>query len=1250
VTEAAGPVPAAAVPGGFTVLRPVDTRRLMTKTYDLTASGYVARMVYPEARTFRAEMREAAGIEAFHHHLTELESDPGAVIVRGAPKTTANLAAMLRRKLDRKDGAATLADVPRSWVMIDADKVTLPAGYSVINDPKDVARYLVDLFAGFAPELEDATCVVQFSSSAGIGEMAEAEAAAGLPPRWEAFAKSGNTTSAHLWFWLAAPQGEKALRRWADACNQAIGHKAIDPATLDTIQAHYTAAPIFGQGLRDPLAGRRTVLVRGSVDAVTLDIPAEAPRQQRQAGGFSSLSGIAAAGFDALLARVGDPIAGFHAPIMAAVASYIATNWPNPDTDALVRILQDRIAAADPGGRPASEIDRYASAEYLGGKIQWAMDRQTEKAEKERAEREAADAIAPTFPDRGVTLAEAQHQAAAAVATFAAKLRRGEAPETMLRVTVGGGKSEAAVQGAVTLLEAARAGAAERDDEAAADGALFLLVPRHDLGGELVERIAKAHPGQAVATWRGMDAKDPDAPGKTMCLDPDLPKAATAAGVDASVACKVCPLRNQCGYQRQRGQRADIWLGAHNLAFQRKPRGLPKAAVLVMDEAFWPAAVKGQDGTHPIQLALSALQDVRTGFVSGLSRQRLLDLRSRMHRALEGHEAGALMRDALTAADMTAESATEWHTLEWATKPLLKMEGDGWTRDTILEAVAEAGSQAGFSKLRATFAGYVRDLLKSDAARSVNVTFDPAADLGRKQGSGPALRFAWREDFAEWSAAAPKLFLDATTHPDVLRAWSPALDVVDIEISAPQQHVRQATDRQFGRTFFTSNTGNVQRLADLALTELAAAAGEDVLLIAQAAVEDLLRTELERRAGTAGIIPDPSNPHDFIAPSGARLHLAHHGALTGMDRWRSVGAVVEVGRPAMNRSSGERLAEIIYGRPLDLVQDGDENQWPTVAGGVRMANGEGARVNAHRHPDALVEALRWSITEGAIMQAIGRARGVQRTAPVRVTLLTNLPLPLTVETVAGWSEIQPDRLTTAAAEAALVGVACPFAPADMAKARPDLWESEKAAENDKQRTIGTGAPHPLVDPSTNTLRGFGGLIPARYRRGQGGGRWSFALVPATKGRALLEAITGPLGAYEPLHQPAAPQRPTAPPDPVAEAPRPVVPPAPPPPPSAHAEGAEVYSIGEAPPFDFPAGAAPPPDGAGRPPRPVPAAPPPTAREALAALSARLDRLRPPRLWGDPTDALRIAAWRQRQAEAASMAEAARHQGEAFGAA
>jgi hypothetical protein len=96
----------------------------------------------------------------------------------------------------------------------------------------------------------------------------------------------------------------------------------------------------------------------------------------------------------------------------------------------------------------------------------------------------------------------------------------------------------------------------------------------------------------------------------------------------------------------------------------------------------------------------------------------------------------------------------------------------------------------------------------------------------------------------------------------------------------------------------------------------------------------------------------------------------------------------------------------------------------------------------------------------------------------------------------------PDRLLVAVAEAARSGWAMPLAPADMATARPDLWPTAKAAERHLEARAGD--------------QGFGGfkaMIRARYRKGLRG-RWSSALVPIAGGRAALEAIVGPVTAYQ----------------------------------------------------------------------------------------------------------------------------------------
>jgi hypothetical protein len=59
---------------------------------------------------------------------------------------------------------------------------------------------------------------------------------------------------------------------------------------------------------------------------------------------------------------------------------------------------------------------------------------------------------------------------------------------------------------------------------------------------------------------------------------------------------------------------------------------------------------------------------------------------------------------------------------------------------------------------------------------------------------------------------------------------------------------------------------------------------------------------------------------------------------------------------------------------------------------------------ALRHPDPLVEAVRFAIYEGELLQAVGRGRGVRRNAETRleVLILTDVPLPIPVDILITW--------------------------------------------------------------------------------------------------------------------------------------------------------------------------------------------------------------------------------------------------------
>ena len=78
---------------------------------------------------------------------------------------------------------------------------------------------------------------------------------------------------------------------------------------------------------------------------------------------------------------------------------------------------------------------------------------------------------------------------------------------------------------------------------------------------------------------------------------------------------------------------------------------------------------------------------------------------------------------------------------------------------------------------------------------------------------------------------------------------------------------------------------------------------------------------------------------------------------------------------------------------------------------IRMRNGRGVGVNCDYHPDPLVESVRWQLHEAKAMQAVGRARAVNRTedTPLDIDILGDIVLPLTVDEAGPWDPPFPDR-------------------------------------------------------------------------------------------------------------------------------------------------------------------------------------------------------------------------------------------------
>jgi len=207
--------------------------------------------------------------------------------------------------------------------------------------------------------------------------------------------------------------------------------------------------------------------------------------------------------------------------------------------------------------------------------------------------------------------------------------------------------------------------------------------------------------------------------------------------------------------------------------------------------------------------------------------------------------------------------------------------------------------------------------------------------------------------------------------------------------------------------------------------------GADVLVVGQkATIEQLQRLRL------------PDN-----------VTTVHFNALSGLDRWRHVAGLIILGRTLPAPATVERLAAALSNRPPLGMGKAAGWWYRRVERQIGLSDGEVRAVSGDAHDDPLAEAIRWTICEGELIQALGRGRGINRTAmdPLEIDLLTDVVLPIAVEQVLQWREIRPTRTDAMAASGVVLDNA-----ADMARAFPDLWSSHDAARQENARSVTNG--------------------------------------------------------------------------------------------------------------------------------------------------------------------------------------------------
>lgn len=580
------------------------------------------------------------------------------------------------------------------------------------------------------------------------------------------------------------------------------------------------------------------------------------------------------------------------------------------------------------------------------------------------------------------------------------------APVFALRVTTGVGKSHRAMRAAVDLVRDVRSWGD-------LDKSVVLAVPRHVLADEFAAEMAALAEGLTVRVYKGRDAGDLAAPGQTMCRRSVEAKAVQRAGGSVErVLCKSdalkCAFYDICGTQRQRRETADIWIVPHALLWRNPPKMIDPLA-LIVDEDPSQGAFGGFDGS-PRRLSMDdMLAPLSIREDADRSRENSVDLSAviaRLGRAIFAAPDGRIAMSAITGADLSADNLSDARKLVWqAMRPI--DVGPATDRETALLRLdlIIPGNRIVLNIAR--LLGLLIDALKA------NLDFVPglftetvSAPSGEKY---RAIRLRWLKRIAGgWNV--PTVITSATAHPAVLQAIWPALKApVSAEAAMPHVTVRQVTDRGFGassvtpsdrapeasQTYARNLRARLLRYIEMRAGEL----GGKMLVIAQDALVSALRAEG---------LP-------------AAIETVHFNGLSGSDVWRDVRGVIVIGRTMPPPSDVEARAEILSQQQPERI----DGWYPLAPGFLDLrGTGEGPAVGrgsgkghplqmgTEHHPDALAEALRWCVCEGELIQAIGRGRGVNRTAdtPLSVDILTAIPLPIAVDEAEPFEAFEPSPM------------------------------------------------------------------------------------------------------------------------------------------------------------------------------------------------------------------------------------------------
>ena len=215
------------------------TRARCTKIFSRSPNGEIVTASYDYGYLWVPFPVQVADLDMLFNTLSTLSLATTRCAIRGALREGVDVSNGVPRRY--VGGNAAFTDVPRQWVAIDVD------GY-----PGSLVAFYAALLAA---------CPL----FVGVGHVVQ---------RTSSFGRVPGVLNVRLWYRTNLPATGTF---WKGLHRRCLQHINVDPSLFGCVQPHYTAAPIFQDGIADPCAERVT-FARDLFDEIDLSAMAEADR------------------------------------------------------------------------------------------------------------------------------------------------------------------------------------------------------------------------------------------------------------------------------------------------------------------------------------------------------------------------------------------------------------------------------------------------------------------------------------------------------------------------------------------------------------------------------------------------------------------------------------------------------------------------------------------------------------------------------------------------------------------------------------------------------------------------------------------------------------------------------------------------------------------------------------------------------------------------------------------------------------